>query len=374
MQLSGARLRAIGDDAFLQAVLKDIAARDADVRILPGQDFMASAFPGNEAATLNELATPPAAERVGALPLTHIVLVEHRHTGSDAHGESSAVVTLLNTAQLYAPETLSLSAEGFRSGLSLPLPYIFLFFPYSDPDVEGSAASKVAAIVSERMHRDDRRPLVMTMLGSDNLITLVDSIHRQAQGAGKDEAAQDPLDKMKSPIGLYSAMMADAREEGSWLYYNPVAHIQMFLTSLLVAPMMVAIDAAFDDEGKSVTGTRQEKARKQEWTQYGHALDAIRREDWTAGYRLLEDFVSTEDQTLRARTLVLFTEHPELLAAAQETFSREALEASRKKYGNDAAGIERDRLDLYENVARPEVYATALGNFCSVFPESAETQ
>ena len=45
--------------------------------------------------------------------------------------------------------------------------------------------------------------------------------------------------------------------------------------------------------------------------QLDHTLDAIKREDWEAGYRLLEDFLTSDDEILQHRALQLFKVHPD---------------------------------------------------------------
>lgn len=371
--LDAARFRAVSGDGFVQDVIKGITTENNEVNIVASQDFMAGVFSGRNTATLGELDAAAIAERIDQQSLTHIVLIEHRHTGNTMHGELAAVATIINTAQLSAPETLSLDAEGYRRGLSLPLPYIFLFFPYSDPDVYGSATGRMASAIAEKMQQDARRPLALTILTSDNLLALIANAYQQQSAETEATSEGDPMDDMKSPLGLYSMMMSDAREEGEWVYYNPLAHVQLFLTSLLVAPMMVVVDAAFDDEASAgISGGEQ--ARNREWTQYGHALEAIRKENWQAGYRLLEDFIITDDTTLQARTIQLFADYPELLEAAPATFSRGSLQESRKTYGDTAADLEQHRLNLYEKVARQEDHALALENFRDIFQVSPDTR
>ena len=91
--VDSARFRAVSDDAFVQAVLEEISKINDMALIITGQDFMAEVFPGKDSATLEELTLEKSADRIHELSLTHIILIEHRDTGSAAHGEMSAVVT-----------------------------------------------------------------------------------------------------------------------------------------------------------------------------------------------------------------------------------------------------------------------------------------
>jgi hypothetical protein len=160
--------------------------------------------------------------------------------------------------------------------------------------------------------------------------------------------------------------MSDAREEGEWIYYNPLAHVQMLLTSILMAPTMLVVDAIVDED-ISTSQSRNLTTPNTAQEQFGYALEAIKREDWEAGYRLLEDFVISDDEMLRLRTLQLFNDNHELLDAAPDTFSKLSLEESRHTYGTSAKIIERERLDLYKQVAQPEAYSRALENFNLIF-------
>jgi hypothetical protein len=134
---------------------------------------------------------------------------------------------------------------------------------------------------------------------------------------------------------------------------------------------MVVVDAIVDED-INVPKSSNLTTMNTEPEQFGYALEAIKREDWEAGYRLLEDLVISGDEMLRVRTLQLFKDHPELLDAAPDTFSKISLEESRDTYGTSAIKIEKERLDLYERVAQPEAYSRALENFNHVFQESPE--
>ena len=209
----------------------------------------------------------------------------------------------------------------------------------------------------------------MTLLTSDNLLDLADKKPSQPGEAAKPNS-EDMMQRLKSPVGFYSEIMSDAREEGEWVYYNPLVHIQMLLTSIIMAPTVVVVDALFDDEGgRSTTRSEAGKAepRMTAWQQFGFAMDAISRRDWDAGYRLLEDLFASDDEMLRMRARRLLEEHPELLEAAGDSFSEESLKASAGAYGREAMPIEERRLELYRIVTTPEAYSRARDNYSRVF-------
>jgi hypothetical protein len=369
--MDSARFWAVSDDVFIQAVLEEITNNNNKAGIVPGQDFMAAVFQGKHSATIEELASEEVADRIRELSVTHIILIEHKSTGSTIHGKITAAATLINTERLYQAETLSFDAEGHRVGIHLPLPFIFLIFPYSDPDMFGSATGKIADTLSDKILEDSGRPLTLTILTADNLAELISRTHEQQTEPDASPSSTNPTKRWKNPFGFYSDMMSDAREKGEVEYYSPLAHVQILLTSIFIAPIMVVVDAIVDED-INVPKSSNLTTMNTEPEQFGYALEAIKREDWEAGYRLLEDLVISGDEMLRVRTLQLFKDHPELLDAAPDTFSKISLEESRDTYGTSAIKIEKERLDLYERVAQPEAYSRALENFNHVFQESPE--
>lgn len=365
------RFWAASDDVFIRAVLDEITEINNDTEIVSAKDFMSAVFPGKHSATIEELVSEEVVDRIRGMSMTHIILIEHRSTDSTIHGKITAAAILINTEQLYQPETLSFDAEGHRAGISLPLPIIFPFFFYSDPDVFGSATGNIAGALSDKILGDSSHPPTLTILPSGNLAKLVSSTHEQQTELDAPLSSTDPTKRWKNPFGFYSDIMSDAKEKGESDYYNPLAHVLAMFTSIIMAPTMIVVDAIVDED-INISKPRNLTPLNTEQGQFGYALEAIKREDWEAGYRLLEDFVISDDVMLRLRTLQLFKDHPELLDAAPDTFSKISLEESRNTYGTSAIKIEKERLDLYEKVAQPEAYSRALENFNHVFQESPE--
>lgn len=240
--MDSARFRAVSDDVFIRAVLDEITKNNNKAGIVPGHEFMAAIFPGKHSATIEELASDDVIERIRELSVTHIILIEHRSTGDTIHGKVTAAATLVNTEQLYQVETLSFDAEGHRVGISLPLPYVFLFFPYSDPDVFGSATRKMAEVISDKYLKDSRGPLTLTILTSDNLAELISNTHEQQTELVTSPSSTNVIKRWKNPFSFYSDLMSDAREEGGWIYFNPLAHAQVLFYGVIMSPTMVAVD------------------------------------------------------------------------------------------------------------------------------------
>ena len=376
--LDVARIWAVEDDPFLQGVLAEVQEIKKNAVVVSAKEFMHTVFPGQHSATIEELAAEQAVDRIQDLSVTHIILIEHRTTGNNIHGKVTAVASLITVDQLNKVETFSFDAEGHRAGLSLPLPYIFLIFPYSDPDVVGSATKNIAEALSDKISRTPTRSLRLTILASDNLADLVASTHPQPVEEAGSPRSENPLKRWKNPVGLYSDIMSDAREEGEWTYYNPLAHIHALMTSIIMSPTMILVDALVDEDGsKRMASGTESRAKGPEpqmtdWQQFGYATEAINRSDWDAGYRLLEDFVASDDEMLRMRTLQLLEDHPELLDAAQFSFSEAALEESKSMYGAQAITIEQRRLELYRVVAEPDAYSRAHQGFLNVFEHTRE--
>ena len=371
--LDAARIWAIENDPFLQGVLTEIQEIKKNAVVVSAKEFMDTVFPGQHSATINELSAKSATDRIRDLAVTHIILIEHRTTGNNIHGKVTAVASLITVDQLQKVEALRFDAEGHRAGLSLPLPYIFLIFPYSDPDVVGSATRRIAGALSDKIRETPNRSLRLTILASDNLADLVARTHPGPAEEERSPRSENPVKRWKNPVGLYADLMSDARDEGEWVYYNPLAHIQALVTSVIMSPTMIVVDALVGESGRT-TKARGTESRAQapepkmtDWQQFGYATEAINRSDWGAGYRLLEDFVASDDEMLRMRTLQLLEDHPELLDAAQESFSEAALEESKSMYGAQAITIEQRRLELYRIVAEPDAYSRAHQGFFNVF-------
>lgn len=371
--LEAARVSAIEDETFLQRIVAEIRVRKKTASIVSAKEFMDTIFPSQRSATVKELTSESAIQRIRDLSVTHIIVIGYRTAGSNTRGDVAVVASLINVEQTSNMETLSFEAEGERVGFSLPLPYIFLVFPYSDPDVLGSAATKVAHVLSKKILENPNSPLRLTILLSDNLVDLVPSTHPRQNPAVRSPHSEDMVDRWKNPLGLYSDLMSDARDEGDWIYYNPLGHLSVLLSSIIMAPTMVITDAIIGEYERTPMASEPVYWMSDE-QQFGYAMDAIERSDWEAGYRLLEDFVASDNEMLRLKTLQLFDEHPELLQAAQHSFSVESLDESKRKYGAQSTAIEEKRLGLFRMIANPEMYAEAQKNFLRVFGQGGTSQ
>jgi hypothetical protein len=94
---------------------------------------------------------------------------------------------------------------------------------------------------------------------------------------------------------------------------------------------------------------------------------AVKRGDWQAAYRLLESALVSPNPLEWKKARVLLDEYPKVMGGALKSFSIEKLLDSKRKFGDEAAGMERDRLAVFRLIASREDYEDALKNLDSVF-------
>ena len=99
------------------------------------------------------------------------------------------------------------------------------------------------------------------------------------------------------------------------------------------------------------------------------AVEAVERGDMDAAYRLLEDYLGSEDKGFRDLSLEFLREHPQWEPAAFGTFSIKSLQETLAVHGERAKAIEHARLQIYKTVATEAEYRQARENFEKVFPD-----
>jgi len=102
-----------------------------------------------------------------------------------------------------------------------------------------------------------------------------------------------------------------------------------------------------------------------------HATEAAERGDMDAAYRLLEDYLGSQDKELKALSLQLLKDYPQIKPAALDTFSIQSLEETLLDHGEKAKAIEQARLEEYRSIATKLEYQQARENFEKVFPNRA---
>lgn len=99
-----------------------------------------------------------------------------------------------------------------------------------------------------------------------------------------------------------------------------------------------------------------------------YAHSAINRQDWEAAYRLMEDALVSNDNSLRNEANELVRKYPEIPVAARKSFDVEHLEKTYSLHGERAFEIETDRLSVYQHsIATPQEYAQAVEHFHTAY-------
>ena len=99
------------------------------------------------------------------------------------------------------------------------------------------------------------------------------------------------------------------------------------------------------------------------------AIEAAERGDMGAAYRLLEDHLSSQDKELKALSMQVLEDYPQIKTAAPGTFSIPSLEETLNDHGEIAKAIEQSRLEMYRSIANEQEYQQARENFETVFPD-----
>lgn len=98
------------------------------------------------------------------------------------------------------------------------------------------------------------------------------------------------------------------------------------------------------------------------------ATEAAERADMGAAYRLLEGYLGSQDNELKAFSLQLLKKYPQIKPAALNTFSIQSLKETLLDHGDKAKAIEQARLEMYRSIATEREYQQARENFEKVFP------
>ena len=100
------------------------------------------------------------------------------------------------------------------------------------------------------------------------------------------------------------------------------------------------------------------------------AHEAIKQERWEAAYRLLEDYLVSDNEPERMEAFTLIEKHPEIKSAAFKTFSKKSMAETYRVHDDQAWRIEQDRLEKYLlSIATKEQYQKALNNFHHTFDQ-----
>jgi hypothetical protein len=144
--------------------------------------------------------------------------------------------------------------------------------------------------------------------------------------------------------------------------YNPLAHAIAIPTVIILSPMLWLIDKTMGIESPALT-----KSSRRDLLDYSE--DAIKRQDWEAAYRLLEDGLVSSDAVIKSKSHQLLKQYPEIMNGAKESFSELSFRETQSSHGDAAFKLEEQRLAIYRTVASQQDYADAEQNFARVFLE-----
>jgi len=153
-------------------------------------------------------------------------------------------------------------------------------------------------------------------------------------------------------------------KDGSLIYEERTSHLR----TLLLPPYLVNTLTRVWARWPLVSDTVSDDLMLSKAPLLINATEAAERGDMGAAYRLLEDYLGSEDKELRAWSLKLFVDYPQLKQAALDTFSIQSLEETFSGHGERAKAIEQTRLELYRSIATEQEYQQARENFEKVFP------
>ncbi|NMG71812.1 hypothetical protein GO611_16985 [Azoarcus communis SWub3 = DSM 12120] len=94
---------------------------------------------------------------------------------------------------------------------------------------------------------------------------------------------------------------------------------------------------------------------------------AIARSDWVKAYRFAEDGLISSREDVKARAMQMMRQYPQLIAAAESTFSRESIARTVEIHApGKGIEVESRRLNMFRVVASDDQYGRALENLQSV--------
>lgn len=153
-------------------------------------------------------------------------------------------------------------------------------------------------------------------------------------------------------------------KDGSLIYEEHASHLRTSYLPPFIVNTLTREWARWPLLSESVSDTLMRI--KSPFLEY--AMEAAERGDMDAAYRLLEDYLGSDDKEFRALSLQFFTKYPQVKPEAFGTFSIQSLEETLAAHGERAKAIEQSRLEIYKTIATEEEYRQARENFEKVFP------
>jgi hypothetical protein len=379
--LSELIVSAPADSTRVSEIAAAIEAAGVKVGIVNGTDCMA-AFLSDDSEhlplPLSRFLDPDYKSRVTDFDIDYIVVLGE--SLSDSH-ETEIVTTVIDYHDASQAGTAQLHAEGNMRAFWPILPYIALFVFYSEPDTQSGMADKIGSVVARLIqHNRKGKQTRLLILESENLAELTKSVPRfVADSDDHKQKNEETLNtnepaKIYDPVEMYKVLIG--RGEG-WdeddpmtvsMPYNPLAHLIAIPTVIMLTPMLWIIDKTLVEKSQGSTySTTPVSTHPSRWDFLVYSEKAIKRQDWEAAYRLLEDGLVSSDDVINYQSHQVLKRYPELMDGAKESFSEQSFRETLSKHGDAAFKLEEQRLAIYRTVASLPAYADAEQNFTRVF-------
>ncbi|MDB4409853.1 hypothetical protein N9235_03495 [Gammaproteobacteria bacterium] len=354
------------DAIKVNSIADTVEMTGLEVEIVNGTQCMATFLAdGSESLPLpiSRFLEPDYRSRVTHLAIDYIIILGEEQTDSR---KTEIVTTVINYSDLTQTKTAQIHAEGKMRAFWPILPYVALFVFYSEPDTQIGMADALGSVVSQIILSDEKstRPRIL-FLESDNLVEMTRSVPRFVADSNnqKQPAAIYNPNPVENPVALYKTMIG--RGEG-WdeddpitasMPYNPLAHAIAIPTVIMLSPMLWVINKI------------PVSPQSSRWDFLIYSEKAIKRQDWEAAYRWLEDGLVSADDEIKYQSHEVLNRYPEIMEGAKESFTEKSFKETLSKHGDAAFKLEEQRLAIYRTVASPLDYADAEQNFARVFSE-----
>jgi hypothetical protein len=377
VSLSSVMVSAPLDAEKAKEIVNAIEEAGAKIDMVSGTDCMAAFLVGTKddlPQPISRFFEPDYKSRTTNFRIDYIIILGQSSTDSR---ETEIVATVINYGEASQATTAQIHAEGKMRAFWPILPYVALFVFYSEPDTESSTTLALASLVSQIIKNDGKSAYSRILfLESNNLVKIARSVPRfttqpdSQKPTSEDHEENDQPKKMYDPVELYKVMIgrgetADQNDPvTASMPYNPIAHALAIPTVIMLSPMLWIIDKTLVEKSPRVSTEQSQSSR---WDFLIYAENAIKRQDWEAAYRLLEDGLISSDEVIKHQSHQVLKRYPEIMDGAKESFTEESFRETVTKHGDSAYKIEDERMAIYRTVATPAAYADAEKSFSRVF-------
>jgi hypothetical protein len=377
VSLSSVMVSAPLDAGKAKEIVNAMNEAGAKVDMVSGTDCMAAFLAGTKddlPQPISRFLEPDYKSRTTDYRIDYIIILGQSSTD---RRETEFVATVINYGDASQATTAQIHAEGKMRAFWPILPYVALFVFYSEPDTESSTTDALASLVSQIIKNDEKSTFSrLLFLESDNLVKMARNVPRfstqpDSQNPTSEEYKEKSQPKkMYDPVELYKIAIgrgesADQNDPmTASMPYNPLAHLVAIPTVIMLSPMLWLIDKTLVEQSP---GASRGKSQSSRWDFLVNSEKAIKRQDWEAAYRLLEDGLTSSDDVIKYQSHQVLKRYPEIMEGAKESFTEASFRETQTKHGDAAYMIEEERLAIYRTVATQAAYADAEKNYSRVF-------